>query len=227
MPISYQEQAQLTCPSCGTSFTAAIWLILDAQEQPAALDQLRRGELNHVTCPHCGRLGPAGAPLLFHDAQLRQVIFAGALGAAAHELREQARDLHALLVGAIPEEQRRPYLTDVAIAQDVAGVTHMLRRFDRRRPASGPRPPAPGPRTSDDDTPPLLLAVQALLEADSPEDIERVLAAHPLLRAPATDPTLAQLADVAIEQRAYEIAEGLQHARRLLAQVDEPVSPAQ
>ncbi|MEI7771557.1 MAG: CpXC domain-containing protein, partial [Chloroflexales bacterium] len=136
MPISYQEQAELTCPSCGAGFTSAVWLILDAQEQPGALDELRRGALNSVTCPHCGSSGPAGAPLLFHDAQARRVIFAGAPGAAEHEVRDQARNLHALLVGAIPEEQRRPYLADVDIAQDVDGVARLLRRMERRRGAA-------------------------------------------------------------------------------------------
>ena len=128
MPIGYQEQAQLTCPTCGTDFEAPIWLILDAQEQPAAVEALLRDELNLVRCPACGAAGPAGAPLLYHDAAARRVIFAPAPGAAEHEWREQARDLHALLVGSIPEEQRRPYLADVDIAQDLAGVAHLLRR---------------------------------------------------------------------------------------------------
>jgi hypothetical protein len=225
MPISYQEQAELTCPACGSDFTAAVWLILDAQEQSAAVDELRRGSLNSVTCPHCGSSGPAGAPLLFHDAQARRVIFASAPGAAEHEVRDQARNLHALLVGAIPEEQRRPYLADVDIAQDVDGVTHMLKRIDRRRGAA----PAPAVEASrqgvSTDPPPLLMAVQELLEAGSPEDLDRVIAAHPVLLAPATDLTLAQLADVAVEQRAYEIAEGLQQARRLLSEMASATKP--
>jgi hypothetical protein len=221
MSISYQEQAELTCPSCGVGFAAAIWLILDAQEQPAAVDQLRQGALNLVTCPHCGNSGPAGTPLLFHDAQARRVIFAGAPGAAEHEVRDRARDLHALLVGSIPEEQRRPYLADVDIAQDLAGVAHMLQRMERRR-AGAPPPAVETPRrgvSTGDETPPLLLAVQALLLADSPADLDRALAEHPLLLAPTTNLALAQLADVAVEQRAHEIAESLQQARRRLAQI--------
>jgi hypothetical protein len=230
MPISYQEQADLTCPSCGADFTAAVWLILDAQEQPEAVDSLRRGSLNTVACPHCGSSGPAGAPLLFHDAEARRVIFAGAPGAAEHEVRDQARNLHALLVGAIPEEQRRPYLADVDIAQDVDGVGHLLLRMDRRRKAAPAPPAVETPRRGvSTDPPPLLVAVQELLEAGSPEDLDRVFAAHPLLLAPATDLTLAQLADVAVEQRAYDIAESLQQARRLLsgmAAVSKPDAPA-
>ncbi len=215
MPISYQEQANLTCPSCGADVVATIWLILDAQEQPREVEALRRGELNRVVCAQCGEDGPAGAPLLFHDRMARLVIFAVAPGMAEHEWRDQARDLHALLVGAIPEEQRRPYLADVDIAQDLEGVAQRLVRLERRR-AGQPKESAAAETT---DTPPLLVAVAALLEAGSPDDLQRVLETHPILLAPATDLTLAQLADVAMEQRAYDVAESLNHARQLLQQM--------
>lgn len=177
------------------------------------MDELRGGSLNRVTCPHCGGSGPAGAPLIFHDGQTRRVIFAGVPGAAEHEIRDQARHLHTLLVESIPEEQRRAYLADVDIAQDVDGMTRMLKRADRRR---GGETPDRG--VSPTETPPLLVAVQELLEARSPENLDRVIATHPALLARDTDTTLAQLADVAVEQRAYDIAESLQQARRLLSQ---------
>jgi hypothetical protein len=231
MPIAYQEQAQLTCPACGADFEAPVWLILDAQEQPEATAALRRGELNIVACPSCGNSGPAGAPLLFHDAAARRVIFAPAPGAAEHELRDQARDLHALLVGSIPEEQRRPYLADVDIAQDVAGIAHLLERMDRRRrpqqapqgalpeappPSSAPQPP---PGRSEGSPPPLLVAVEAMLSADSAAELDRVLADYPILLDASTDVTLAQLAEVAVEQRAFDVAESLRQARDLLARM--------
>ncbi|NTW01364.1 MAG: hypothetical protein HGA19_08630 [Oscillochloris sp.] len=239
MPISYQEQAELTCPSCGADFATAIWLILDAQEQPAVVDELRRGTLNMVTCPHCGSNGPAGAPLLFHDAQARRVIFAGSPDTAEYEVREQARDLHAILVGSIPEELRRPYLADVDIAQDVAGVAHLLQRMERRHRV----PPSPivatppqsvsvetprqGISTEAVEDPPLLVAVQKLMEASSPEDLEQVLAVYPVLRDPTTNSILAQLADVAIEQRAYAIADSLHQARHLLVQMHAVTTPGE
>lgn len=258
MPIAYQEQAQLTCPTCGADFEAPVWLILDAQEQPGAVDELLRDELNLVRCPGCGATGPAGAPLLFHDALARRVIFAPAPGAVEHEWREQARELHAVLVGSIPEEQRRPYLADVDIAQDLAGVAHLLRRAAARRggpgargPQAGGAPPAssgapglpfasagragaPPPVAAEGDAqaPPLLVAVEALLSANTPAELDEILAAHPVLLEPATDQTLAQLADVAVEQRAYEIADSLREARALLARVGgvatgAPLAPAE
>lgn len=242
MAISYQEQAQLTCPACGAEFEASIWLLLDAAEQPEATEALRRAELNMVVCPHCGNSGPAGAPLLFHDGAARRVIFVAAPGSAEHEIRDQARELHTLLIGSIPEEQRRPYLTDVDIAQDVAGVAHLLRRMDRRRmggaagavaPVDPPAPNVETPRrgistddiapTPSEEAPPLLLAVQDLLAANTTDELDQALAAHPLLLEPATDQILAQLANVAVEQRAYEIAESLQQARQLLAEMSATV----
>jgi hypothetical protein len=227
MPISYQEQAQLVCPACGADFAASVWLILDAQEEPQAVAALLNGELNLVACPACGQRGPAGAPLLFHDAAARRVIFAGAPGSAEHEIRDQARDLHALLVGSIPEEQRRPYLVDVDIAQDLDGVAHLLRRMQKRRPVSAPPPqpsearPTPPPT---DEPPPLLVAVEALLSADSPAELDRALADHPILLDPATDATLARLVEVAVEQREPAVADSLRQARTLLLRMSAAVS---
>ncbi len=232
MPIAYQEQTELTCPACRADFAAAVWLILDAQEAPEAAAALQRGELNQVTCPHCGATGPAGAPLLYHDGVLRRVIFAPAPGSAEYQWREQARDLHALLVGSIAEEQRRPYLADVAIAQDLAGVAQLLQRMDRRRgqAALQPAPAAPLANAPAEQAPPLLVAVEALLAADTPGELETVLVAHPVLLDPGTDATLAQLIEVAVEQREFAIADSLRNARALLARMAaaprEAVAPA-
>ncbi len=221
MPIAYQEQTELTCPACRADFAAAVWLILDAQETPEAAAALQRGELNRVTCPHCGATGPAGAPLLYHDGVLRRVIFAPAPGTAEYQWREQARDLHALLVGSIAEEQRRPYLADVAIAQDLAGIAQLLQRMDRRRGQAAPQPApaAPTAGAPAEQAPPLLVAVEALLAADTPGELEAVLAAHPVLLDPGTDATLAQLIEVAVEQREFAIADSLRNARALLARM--------
>jgi DNA-directed RNA polymerase subunit RPC12/RpoP len=231
MAISYVEQEQLHCPSCGAEFTADIWLVLDAQEHPEHVAALLRHELNTVACPACGFRGPAGAPLLFHDAVARSVIFAPAPGLAEHEWREQARELHALLVGSIPEEQRRPYLADVDIAQDIDGVAHRLERRARRRgdpaPAAAPLPAA--------EPAPLLLAVQALLAAETEERLAAVFAEYPLLRNPSTDLALRQLADVATEQREFAVAESLSQVRAMLRQMlavepqlgaEAPIAPA-
>ncbi len=216
MPISYREQAQLTCPHCGADFEAEIWLIIDAAEEPEAAAALRREELNLVKCPHCGKQGPAGAPLLYHDAQARRVVFAPAPGASDHEIREQARDLHALLVGSIEPEQRRPYLADVDIAQDMSGLALLLRRLDARRSPKQPSAPPPPPLT---ERSPLMTAIEALLAADSDTELEQVLAQHPELLDPAALATLNQLTEVAVAQGERAIAQSLRQARDILARM--------
>ncbi|MGC8800395.1 CpXC domain-containing protein [Chloroflexus sp.] len=221
MPISYREQAQLTCPHCGGEFHADIWLIVDADEEPEAAAALRREEINIVVCPHCQASGPAGAPLMYHDARARRVLFAPTPGAADHEIRDQARNLHALLVGSIDPEQRRPYLADVDIAQDMSGLAHLLRRLDARRRLVAPPPPPPVT-----EPPPLLAAVEALLAADTTAELERVLVDHPELLEPATRTTLDQLAEVADTQGEREIAQALRNARALLTDMQRPREPA-
>ena len=229
MPIAFQKQVQLNCPTCGADFAALVWLILDAQEQPAAVEALLRGDLNMIYCPSCGAGGLAQEPLLFHDAQARRVIFAPPPGTAEYDWRDQFRDLSAALINAIPEAQRRPYLAEAEIAQDLAGIARRLHRAQQRRalaetsrPFTAMTPPLPKAAP-----PPLLLAVQTLLAANTPEELAQVLTAHPVLLAPATDPALAELTTVAVEQGDSALAESLREVRAFLVRMRaaRPVTP--
>lgn len=235
MPISYREVSPLTCPHCHADFEAAIWGVLDAAEHPAAVEELRAGRLNLVTCPHCGATGPAGAPLIFHDRTLRLVVFVPTPDSEEHMWHEQARALHALLVGSIDIDQRRPYLDDLQVVQEPAGIVRKLDRAARRSAAysQAQRPPPPLPATvvatsQGEVPPPLLIAVQDLLTAQTPAEFAQVVAHHSLLLAPTTDAALAQLAKIAEQQREPEVAAGLQQSRYLLARLREagPVAPA-
>src|SRR5689334_6051472 len=147
MPISYSENANLTCPACQQDFAAEVWMLVDAAERPDLAQALRDGALNVVACPHCGNQGPAGGPLLFHDPANRRVYFAAPAGALEHELREQAQSLLYLLVGSLPEEQRRAYLGDVQVEQEVEGVRRAVlrRQAARRAPPEHAPPPSPAP----------------------------------------------------------------------------------
>ncbi|MGB9872982.1 MAG: CpXC domain-containing protein, partial [Anaerolineae bacterium] len=64
MTHSFAQPASLTCPRCGQTFSAEVWLIVDAAERPDLLERLRDGTLHDVTCPHCGHSGQVDAPLL-------------------------------------------------------------------------------------------------------------------------------------------------------------------
>ncbi len=237
MPISLREYTALVCPNCGGNFQAEVWLLLDAQEQPEQVAALRQHTLNCVTCPHCAYIAPAAAPLLFHDSTTPCVIFVPTPGVAEHVWREQARDLHTMLVERLPAEQQQPYLGDVHIAQDLTGVAHILTKLARRRmrnaaSALGSRSSLPA--SSSPATVPALIeaepsvsdstvefsaqiALSAVLNANSSAELQAVITRHPILLQPTIDPFIARLADVAVEQRDYDLAEGLVQARRFLA----------
>jgi len=232
MPVSYSENTPLTCPSCGQDFSAEVWMLIDSVERPDLADALREGPLNIVACPHCDYSGPAGAPLLFHDPSKQRVYFAAPADGEEHEWREQAQSLLYLLVGSLPEEQRRPYLGDVQVEQEVEGVRRaVLRRHGARRgPASVQPPVAPSPAAHGvehhvvaappieptPDSSPTLDAVRALLAADSPEQFATIVEEHPVLLSTAADTTLAQLAEVAYAQGEREVATALGEARSAL-----------
>jgi hypothetical protein len=147
MPISVSQRAELTCPSCGAAFTAEVWTLVDAAERPDLAQALREGTLDAVACPSCGASGPAGAPLLYHDPARQRVYFAAPTGVPEHHWRARAQELLYLLVGELPEEARLPYLADVQVEQEVAGVRRAVLRHaggERRvppRPAAPARPP--------------------------------------------------------------------------------------
>jgi hypothetical protein len=70
MPTSFQQTQQLTCPRCGQSFQAAIWLIVDAAERPDLLEKIQAGTLHQMVCPHCQFQGEVDAPLLLYNPPL-------------------------------------------------------------------------------------------------------------------------------------------------------------
>jgi hypothetical protein len=57
------------------------------------------------------------------------------------------------------------------------------------------------------------------MTVDSPEGMPAVAEQHPVLLTTAADDLLEQLADAAVEQRQYEVAEGLHYARMLLTRM--------
>lgn len=237
MPISYSEQSPLTCPACGKDFESEVWMIVDADEREDLVEALRRGTLNVTRCPHCGNEGPVGAPLLYHNAALQRVLFAGDPSVPEHELREQARALLTLMMNNIPEELHRPYHSDIYVTEGLEGAQRVIEKDDRRMAARGRKTGAaskpepirqPTPATAlpaqpnSDEMPPLLLGVQALVSANRPDDVDAVLAQYPQLLAPDADSLLAQFAEVAVSQREHDVAAALQHARTLLADLRRP-----
>jgi hypothetical protein len=221
--------------------TADVWLIVDAQEHTDLIAALRQARLNMVTCPQCGKTSQPAVPLLYHDAHQQQVIFAAPPDTPEYVWRDQARDLHALLVGSIAPEARRAYLNDVQIAHDIHGVAHLLAKTERQRnnqplpgipiepPAASTlfdtdvtREPAPAPRPTPAVAAPaaqVLEAIEALMQLNTPTDLPDLVARYPVLLTAEAEAALEQLADSATEQREHEVASGLHQVRMMLSRL--------
>ena len=62
-------RTQLTCPQCGTPYSAEVHQVVDSKRTPELKQQLLNGQLNVAVCPQCGAGGQMATMLLFHDAE--------------------------------------------------------------------------------------------------------------------------------------------------------------
>lgn len=103
---------QISCPSCGTPFTAEVTQIIDAGQNPQLKQQLLAGQLNVAQCPQCGAGGMLTTAMLFHDPAYDMfIIYIPQEMAMGHDEREKfIGDLTQRAMDAIPTEQRRAYM---------------------------------------------------------------------------------------------------------------------
>ena len=94
MPISHAELITLTCPACGTSHTADIWLIVAPDERPDLVEQIRNGTLHTATCPQCGQTRTLDAPLLiFRPTAAPPILFSPAQQTTSEQDQQHAAAL--------------------------------------------------------------------------------------------------------------------------------------
>lgn len=105
MPRSFAQSTDLTCPHCGHTFSAEVWLIIDAGERPDLLARTRAGELHDVPCPHCGDSGTVDAPLLIYLPDPAQgqppLIFSPAQQSSREQTQQQGGALLGILADAL------------------------------------------------------------------------------------------------------------------------------
>lgn len=207
MPISYAEQIALTCPRCQTPFTSAAYIIVDGVERPDLVARILDDTLHDTVCPQCGQPGRVPAPLLYHDGLHARVLLAVPPEMPEAEWREVGQTLLWTLIGALPEANRLPYLGDV---QAEAGLPGLAQVIEREQLAGA---------TAAEEMPPIVVAIQALLSANGPAELERALAAHPILDDPQAVTILQELAAEAIKHSQVEAANGFARAADLLEQV--------
>jgi hypothetical protein len=210
MQISYAEAVPLRCPRCGTEFVNDTYIIVDAAERPDLVAKIVDGTLHDTRCPNCGETGGVAAPLLYHNHERERVLLAVPPGMGEAEWREVGQTLLWTLIGALPDDARGPYLGNVQAEAGLHGVARVLQQEDLVQSADG---------EADEELPPIVPAIQALLDAKGAQQLQAAFDAHPVLDDPQAVTILQELAAEAIKHNELEAADGFARAAELLEQV--------
>lgn len=216
MPISYAEPVSLTCPRCQTPFINDTFIIVDGVERPDLVARILDDTLHDARCPSCQQVGRVPAPLLYHDGRNARVLLGVPPDMSEAEWRGVGQTLLWTLIGALPEQARLPYLGDVQAEAGVAGVAQII----RSEKLAG---------SDEDETealPPIVIAIQALLEARGAAELQQTLGQHPILNEPQSVTIMQELAAEAIKHGQIEAANGFARAAELLDQVKQMRSQA-
>ncbi len=103
---------QITCPNCGTPYTAEVHQIIDAQRTPHLKQQLLQGQLNVAVCPNCGAGGQITTLLAYHDLEreLFMIYIPQELNVDEAQREEAIGKITREITESLPQEQRKYYL---------------------------------------------------------------------------------------------------------------------
>ncbi|MEZ4593023.1 MAG: CpXC domain-containing protein [Chloroflexota bacterium] len=103
---------QLTCPQCGTPYTAEIHQVVDSKHTPQLKQRLLNGQLNVAVCPQCGAGGQMATLMLFHDAdhEMFMVHVPNELNLNQMQREQMIGQLTKQVMDEMPPEERRAYM---------------------------------------------------------------------------------------------------------------------
>lgn len=103
---------QVTCPQCGTPYTAEIHQVIDSEDTPELKRRLLNGQLNVAVCPSCGAGGQMTAPMVFHDAahEMFLVFMPQQMNMGQIEREQLIGQLTRPVMDKMPPEKRRAYM---------------------------------------------------------------------------------------------------------------------
>ncbi len=104
--------AQVNCPSCGTTYTAAVFSIVDFGANPELRPMVLGGQINTAVCSSCGAGGPLSVPLMIHDPEheFLGVVVPGQARLDDMQLQKVIGDMSQALMERLPSDQRRGYM---------------------------------------------------------------------------------------------------------------------
>lgn len=103
---------QLTCPQCGTPYSAEVHQIVDSKHTPQLKQQLLSGQLNVAVCPNCGAGGQMATMMAFHDAdyEMFMVYVPQELNLNQVQREQMIGQLTKQVMDDLPPEERRAYM---------------------------------------------------------------------------------------------------------------------
>jgi hypothetical protein len=103
---------QISCPNCGTPFSAEVHQIIDVDRQPELKQMLLSGQLNVAECPSCGAGGQLASVLLYHDPahELFMLYIPQELQMDQMQQQQYVGRLTREVIENTPQEQRRGYM---------------------------------------------------------------------------------------------------------------------
>lgn len=103
---------QLTCPQCGTPYSAEVHQVVDSKHNPQLKQQLLNGQLNVAVCPNCGAGGQMATIMLFHDAdhEIFMVHVPQELNLNQVQREQMIGQLTKQVMDDMPPEERRAYM---------------------------------------------------------------------------------------------------------------------
>lgn len=103
---------QITCPNCGTPYTAEVHQLVDARRTPDLKQRLLEGSLNMAVCPNCGAGGQLTTIMVYHDPEHELFMVYVPQEMQLNQVqREQAIGrLTQSVIDNLPAEERRAYM---------------------------------------------------------------------------------------------------------------------
>lgn len=120
--MSQALELSLTCPQCGTEFSAEAHTIVDMANEAdsEALWQLQNGTLNKIECPNCQTAGIIPVPLLLNspEKEMLVVFVPGATQMDEMQLSELISPVLQPYLTNMPEDQQPEYMFRPIITDD-------------------------------------------------------------------------------------------------------------
>ncbi len=198
MPNSFSQPISLPCPRCGATLQAELYLIIDIAERPDLVEKIKDGTIHEIVCPNCGPIGQADAPLLIYRAGGEVLLFSPAQQTTDEQDQEHARALVARLRETLGPAWRNDWLArglpgvprpllPLALSEDPQQALEQLQqqaaqaleRLRHENPEEFQQLQEQARRLTE--SMPLLETLQQFIQADTWDESQRILEAHPEL----------------------------------------------